>query len=53
MWNCSRFCCGLHLLDNGNVCSVWLVTIPGQTGNCRTGENSGANSQEDSLKQEL
>lgn len=40
-------------LDNGNVCSVWFVTIPGQTGNCKTRENSGENSQDDFLKQEF
>lgn len=41
------------VLENGYVCSVWLVTIPGQAGNCKRGENNAENSQEVSFKQTL
>lgn len=40
-------------LGNGHICSVGFVTIPGRTGNCKRGENNGANSQEVSFKQAL
>lgn len=28
----------MFVLGSGNICSVWLVTIPGQTGNCKAGK---------------